>query len=77
MFQIADVVRRVVFLLFLPCFWTIVRRETTKNFTSKTNQPRPRFSRLIIAIISNFAAPLTSSVQYGKILPNLVNCSWL
>ena len=27
--QIVDVVRRVVFLLYLSCFWTIVRRETS------------------------------------------------
>ena len=35
-FQIADVVRRVVFLLFLLCFWPIVRlffpRETSEMF---------------------------------------------
>ena len=30
--QIADVVRQAVLLLFLPCFLTIVRRETSKMF---------------------------------------------
>ena len=30
--QIADAVHRVVFLLSLLCFWTIVRRKTSKMF---------------------------------------------
>ena len=49
--QTSDVVRRVVFLLFLLCLWPIVRlflpRETSEMFrhfvltTKKTTQPRP------------------------------------
>ena len=55
--QIADVVRRVIFLLFLLCFWPIVRlflpRETNEMFrhfvlTTKTTQPRPSSSRLTV-----------------------------
>ena len=41
--HIVDVVRRVVFLLYLSCFWTIVRLETsikcptTTHFESNSN----------------------------------------
>ena len=44
--------------------------------TSKTTQTHSRFS-VNSSIICNFSALLTSLVQYGKILPNLVNSSWL
>ena len=67
-FQIADVVRRVVLLLFLLCFKTVVSNETSKMFrlfllTTKTIQTRYQV--------------FSSSVQFGKILVNLVDNSWL
>ena len=56
--QIGDVALRVVFLLFLPCFWLLFRLvpavvltlETSEMssiffFTTKTTQPRPQSSR--------------------------------
>ena len=45
--------------------------------TSKTAQTRPQVFSVNGSKICNFAALLTSSVQYGKILPNLVNSSRL
>ena len=45
--------------------------------TSKIAQTRPQVFSVNGSKICNFAALLTSSVQYGKILPNLVNSSWL
>ena len=80
--QIADVVRRIVFLRFLLCF-SIVRRETSKMFsrlfhlfvpTTQTTQPRPEVFSVTGSLTCNFAALLTSTVHYGKILPN---SSWL
>ena len=45
-------------------------------FKSAKTQPSPQvFS--VNGSITCFAALLTSSVQYGKILPNLVDSSWL
>ena len=38
---------------------------------------RPQVFLVKGSIICNVAALLTSSVQYGKILPNLVNSNWL
>ena len=67
--QIADVVRRVVFLL---CFETIVHRETIKMFhqplaiflfTTKTTQPCPQVFSVNSALTCNCAALLTSSVD--------------
>ena len=50
--QIADVVRRVVFLLFLPGFWTTVRRETSLMFCIYSLRKQlklvPRFSWLTV-----------------------------
>ena len=75
--QIADVVRRVVFLLFLPCFQTIVRHETSKMFrhfalTSKTAQTLPSVFSVNASIIcqlskKRFLPPLNyflSSYRY-------------
>ena len=45
--------------------------------TSKATQPRRKVFSINGSIICKFTALLTSSVQYGKILPNLVNSSWL
>ena len=80
--QIAAVVRRIVFLRFLLCF-SIVRRETSKMFsrlfhlfvpTTQTTQPRPQVFSVTGSLTCNFSALLTSTVHYGKILPN---SSWL
>ena len=68
--QIADVVRRVVFLLFLPCFQPIVRlfrpRETSEIFrhfvvTTKTTQPRLPVLSVNGSIIWQFCCTL-----YGR-----------
>ena len=37
----------------------------------------PRSSRLTVQFSGNYAAQLTSFFTYAKILPNLVDCSWL
>ena len=62
--------------------YTVFRHETSKInvlplLTSKTTQTCPQVFLVNGSIICNFAALLMSSVQYGKILPNLVNSSWL
>ena len=63
--------------------WRIVQIEENVEvlssllLTSKTTQIRAQVFSVNGAKICNFAAILTSSVQYGKILPNLVNSSWL
>ena len=55
--QVTDVALRVVFLLFLPCFWLLFRLlltlETSEMsaifvFTNKTTQPQPRSSRITV-----------------------------
>ena len=45
--------------------------------SAKTTQPSPQVFSVNASLTCNFAALLTSSVQYGKILPNLVDSSWL
>ena len=61
------------FLAVLATFLTIARRATSKMFHHYSRQKHlklvPRSSRL------KNAALLTSSVKYGEILPNLVNCT--
>ena len=63
------------FLVALVMFLTIVRRETSKLFHHYSLRKHlklvPSSSRL------RNTALLTSSVKYGKILPNLVNSSTL
>ena len=55
------------------------RRVISVSFvlTTKTTQPHPQVFSVNVSIICNFAALLTSSVQYGKILSDLVDISWL
>ena len=58
----------------------LVKRVKCSSYfvlTTKTTQPRPQVFSVNGSIICNFAALLTSSVQYGKILPSLVDSSWL
>ena len=45
--------------------------------TTNLTQPCPQVFSVNRSIICNFAALLTSSVQYRKILPSLVDSSWL
>ena len=87
--QILDVVLRVVFLLFLlflRYFWPIVylfradqTREMFRYFCSyyQNDSTSSQVFSVNDSIIYDFAAILTSSVQYGKCLPNLVDSSWL
>ena len=67
--QIADVVFRVVFLLYLLCFQTTVRRETSKMFllffyslrqslTTKVFQTRPQFFSVNGSIICQFCCTI-------------------
>ena len=68
--------------MFLAKSSPISASETTETFrlfvlTTETTQPRAQVFSVKVSIICNFTALLTSSVQYGKILPNLVNSSWL
>ena len=67
--QIADVALRVVFLLFLPCFWLLFRLVLTLEtsemsaiffFTTKTTQPRPQVFSVNGALTCENAAFLTS-----------------
>ena len=46
-------------------------------FTTKTTQSRTQVFLVNCSIICNWAALLTSSVHYGKMLSNLVGNSWL
>ena len=46
-------------------------------FTTKTTQSRTQVFLVNCSIICNWAAFLTSSVHYGKMLSNLVGNSWL
>ena len=86
--QIADGVRWIVFLLFLLCFWAIVclflSLETRGMFchfvlTTKITLPHPQV--FLIALLSFLAImlhnKLTSFFIHCKILPNMVNSSWL
>ena len=72
--QTADVVRRAFLLLFLPCFQLIVRLllpgETSEMFSHLLKQLVPRSSRLTVLFAEQ-------STLFFKILPNLVNNSWL
>ena len=70
--QTADVALRVVFLLFLPCFYLFFRLVLTLEtsemfaifvFTTKTTQPRPYFFSVNSALNCKNAALLTSSVH--------------
>ena len=85
---IADVIRRVLFLPFLVCFYPIVPsflpRETSEIFRHyyqilipKQRNLVPRSSRLTVQFSSNYAAQLTSFFTCRKNLPNLVKSSWL
>ena len=69
--QIADVALRVVFFLFLPCFYLVLTLETSETsaifvFTTKTTQPRPQIVSVNGALTCKKAALLTSSVHYTK-----------
>ena len=66
--QIADVALRVVFLLFLPCFWLLFRLVLTLEasemsaifvFTTKTTQPHPQVFSVNGALTCKKAALLT------------------
>ena len=70
--QVADVALRVVFLLFLPCFYLFFRLVLTLEtsemsaifvFTTKTTQPRPHLFSVNSALNCKNAALLTSSVH--------------
>ena len=57
----------------------MVRRETSKMFrhySLRKSQTRAQVFSVNCSVICNFAALLTSSVQYGIILPNLVHSGW-
>ena len=64
--QIADVALRVVFLLFLPCFfaWFLLLKRLKCppffKFTGKTTQPRPQVFSVNGALTCTNAAFLTS-----------------
>ena len=62
----------------LSIIW-IITASSDNTFLVKQNstQPRPQVFSVNGSIICNFAALLTSSVQYGKILPSLVDSNWL
>ena len=73
--QIADVVRRVVFLLFLLYFQPIVRlflpRGTSEMFrhfvlTTKTTQPLPQVFTVNCSVFYDYAAQLTSFFTYSS-----------
>ena len=82
--QTSDVVRLVVFLLFLLCLQAIVRlflpRETIEMFRhfvltiKKQLNLVPMSSRLTVQFFGNYAVEFTSFFTYRK-LPNLVNSS--
>ena len=70
--QIADVALRIVFLLFLLCFWPLLRlvltHETSEMLaifvlTTKTTQPRPQVFLVNGAFTCKEAALLTSSAD--------------
>ena len=70
--QIADVALRVVFLLFLPCFYLFFRLVLTLEmsemsvifvFTTKTTQPRPQVFSVNGASTGMKAALLMPSVH--------------
>ena len=70
--QIADMARRVDFLLFLTCFYLlfclVLTLETGEMsaifvFTTKTTQPRPQVFSVNGALTCKEAALLTSSVH--------------
>jgi len=70
--QIADVAIRLVFLLFLPCFWLLFRLVLTLEtsemspifvFTTKTTQPRLQVFSVKGELACKTAALLTSSVH--------------
>ena len=72
--QIADVAVRVVFLLFLPCFWQlyifslVLTLETNEMsaifvFTTKTTQPRPQVFAVKGALTRKEAALVTLKVD--------------
>ena len=57
----------------------MVRRETSKMFrhySLRKSQTRAQVFSVNCSVICNFAALLTSSVQYGIILPDLVHSGW-
>ena len=66
--QTADVVRRVIFLLFLLCLWPIVRlfflAKRVKSSATLYALPKqlnlvPRSSRLTVQFFGNYAVELT------------------
>ena len=54
-----------------------VKCSSSCALTTNSTQPYPQVFSVNGSIICNFAALLTSSVQYGKILPCLIDSSWL
>ena len=70
--QLADAALRVVFLLFLPCFWLLSRLVFTLGtsemsaifvFITKTTQPRPQVFSVSSALTCKEAVLVTSSVD--------------
>ena len=68
--QIADLALRVVFLLFLPCFWPLfcLVPKTSEIFailvfTTKTTQPHPQVFSVNSALTCSCAALLISLVD--------------
>ena len=68
--QIADLALRVVFLLFLPCFWPLFCLVPKMSeifailvFTTKTTQPRPQVFSVNSALTCSCAALLISLVD--------------
>ena len=82
---IADVVHRVVFLLFLLCFWPVVHlflfrlKCSAILYCSVPKQINiiSRASQSAVQFPGNYAVVLMSFFTYQKFLPNLVNSSWL
>ena len=86
----ADVALRVVFLLFLLCFWplfclvpaVVLTLETSEVstilvFTMKTTQPRPQIFSVNSALTCGRLHFLCHSLVKHKFLPNLVISTWL
>ena len=82
---IADVVHRVVFLLFLLCFWPVVHlflfrlKCSAILYCSVPKQINiiSRASWSAVQFPGNYSVVLMSFFTYQKFLPNLVNSSWL
>ena len=62
-----------VFSQQLACFFHAKRVRMFRHFVNSTSSP----SRLTVQFSGNYAVELTSFFAYRKLLPNLINSSWL